>query len=167
MNIIMQYISSRITIILSCCLILSGCLPPIVDNRGHIDNLSRFKQLKVGETKRAEVQELLGTPSITNNFGAETWYYVQNRKHAIAFLTPEIKEQKVTRIIFNSDGVIEKLERYDVGDSHDIALEQEITPTEGQELGALEQILGNVGRFNANAGDRGMGARSPSNQGQW
>jgi outer membrane protein assembly factor BamE (lipoprotein component of BamABCDE complex) len=162
MNKIMQYFSLGLSIIM-----LSGCLPPIVNNRGHVDNFSRFKQLKAGETTRQQVQELLGTPSITNNFGAETWYYVQNRKEAIAFLDPEITKQKVTRIVFNADGVIEKLERYDAKDSKDINLVKDVTPTEGQELGVVEQILGNVGRFNSNAGDRGMGARSPSSGGGW
>lgn len=142
-------------------------MPPIVDNRGHVDTLSRFKQLRVGETKREQVQELLGTPSITNNFGAQTWYYVQNRKEAVAFLNPVIAQQKVTRIVFDANGVIEKLEQYDVGDAHNVELAEDITPTEGHELGVVEQILGNVGRFNANsganAGDRGIGARSPSN----
>jgi outer membrane protein assembly factor BamE (lipoprotein component of BamABCDE complex) len=133
---------------------VTGCVPAMVEKKGHVDNSGRLKQLQSGVTTREQVRELLGTPSISNNFGAETWYYISNRKESVAFLTPEIKDQNVIRIIFNNDGLIDKIEQYNTKDMQKIAIADEETPTEGQQMGFFEQILGNIGRFNA--GDRGL-----------
>ncbi len=133
----------------SFCLMLAACIPPRVNNRGHVDAFDRLKDVNVGVTTRDDIQTMLGSPSITNNFGEEIWYYVHHKKEAVAFLEPEITEQNVTRITFNAQGVVSGVTGYDSADRKDIAIASETTPTEGHELGVLEQLLGNVGRFNA------------------
>ncbi len=138
--------------LLLCVLALSACIPPKVNTRGHVDTMGHMQQIEPGMTTRQEVQTLLGSPSITNQFGNEIWYYVHKRKEAVAFLEPEIVQQNVTRIAFDGQGVVASIESYDEEDTQSVAIADEITPTEGQELGFFEQILGNVGRFNA--GDR-------------
>jgi outer membrane protein assembly factor BamE (lipoprotein component of BamABCDE complex) len=147
-------------------LFLSACVPPMVNQRGHVDaTAKRFKEVEIGVSTRDDVKARFGTPSLTNNFGNETWYYVGQRKEAVAFFDPQITKQHVTRIIYDNSGIVQKVEHYDVTDAQAVALSEEATPTEGQELGFVEQILGNVGRFNA--GDRGLGARSPTAGGGW
>lgn len=142
-------------------LVTTACIPPRVENRGYVDALKRMEQVQVGVSTRDDVRQLLGTPSVTNNFGDEAWYYIHKQKEAVAFLKPTITEQHVTRIAFDSTGVVTKVEKRNLKDSQHVAVAEEITPTEGQQLGFFEQILGNVGRFNAGdtSGDR---ARSPN-----
>jgi outer membrane protein assembly factor BamE (lipoprotein component of BamABCDE complex) len=147
-------------------LFLTACVPPMVNQRGHMGvSAKRFKDVEVGVTTRDDIKARFGTPSITNNFGNEAWYYIGQRKEAVAFLNPEITKQHVTRIVFDNSGIVEKIEHYNAEDAQSVTLAEETTPTEGQKLGFVEQILGNVGRFNA--GDRGLGARSPASGGQW
>ncbi len=137
-------------------MLLTACIPPRVNNRGHVDAFNRVEKIQPNVSTRDDVMELLGSPSITNNFGQEIWYYVAKRKEAVAFLKPEITEQKVTRIAFNDSGVVESINGYDMKDKRDIQMAEDITPTEGHELGVLEQILGNVGRFNSDGRQPGL-----------
>jgi outer membrane protein assembly factor BamE (lipoprotein component of BamABCDE complex) len=135
-------------------LALPACIPPRIESRGYVDALNRTKDIATGVTTRDEVREMLGTPSVTNNFGDETWYYIHKQKEAVAFLEPEITQQRVTRIIFDNAGVVKSIDAKGLKDSQTIAIAKEITPSEGQELGFFEQILGNVGRFNASESTR-------------
>ncbi len=128
---------------------LAACIPPQVENRGYVDALGRTKQIVVGTTTRDDVRQLLGTPSLTNNFGEESWYYISKKKEAVAFLKPEITDQHVTRIAFDQSGLVTKVEAKTLKDAQGVEVAKEVTPTEGQQLGFVEQMLGNVGRFNA------------------
>jgi outer membrane protein assembly factor BamE (lipoprotein component of BamABCDE complex) len=139
-----------------CIIALSGCIPPQVDNRGHVDAFNRTDQVKIGASTREEVMELLGSPSVTNNFGEEIWYYVSKRKESVAFLKPEITQQKVTGIVFDSSGVVTAIKGYGMKDKRIVEMAADVTPTEGHELGVLEQLLGNVGRFNSDPRQPGM-----------
>ncbi len=133
---------------------VTACIPPQVENRGHVDALNRTKEIVEGTTSRDEVREMLGSPSVTNNFGEEVWYYIHKKKEAVAFLEPEITDQHVTRIVFDETGVVKKLEMRGLKDSQKVAIATETTATEGQQLGFFEQMLGNVGRFNASESSR-------------
>jgi outer membrane protein assembly factor BamE (lipoprotein component of BamABCDE complex) len=117
--------------------------------------------VQVGVSTRDDVRQLLGTPSVTNNYGDEAWYYIHKQKQAVAFLKPTITKQQVTRIAFDPTGIVTKVEKRGLKDSQQVAVAEEITPTEGQELGFFEQILGNVGRFNP-SDSAGSRMRSPS-----
>ena len=141
---------------LICLVAVTACIPPRVSNRGYVDAFNRAEKIQPGISTREEVMELLGSPSITNNFGDEIWYYVAKRKEAVAFLKPEITEQKVTRIAFDSRGIVESINGYGLDDKRHIEMVEDVTPTEGHELGVLEQILGNVGRFNNDSRQPGL-----------
>ena len=52
------------------------------------------------------------------------------------------------QITFNDSGRIATIKNYDLKDAQEIAMVQRITPTSGKQLTILEQILGNVGKFN-------------------
>jgi hypothetical protein len=58
----------------------------------------------------------------------------------------------VTRIAFDQTGIVTQLETKTLKDSTPVMVAKEVTPTEGQQLGFFEQMLGNVGRFNAAEG---------------
>ena len=142
--------------LLLCAALVSACIPPRIDNRGHVDAFDHKADIKVGQTTREDVFEMLGSPSVTNNFGDEIWYYIAKRKEAVAFLKPEIKDQQVTRVAFDNAGVVSSVNDFGMEDKQEIVAAKDITPTEGHELGFMEQILGNVGRFS------GGNARQPN-----
>ncbi len=130
------------------CLSLTACSPN-VETRGHIADADAYAQIKVGETTRDKVLTTFGSPSTTASFGQETWYYVMARKESFAFFKPEITDQNVLRIAFNTDGTVAAVEKFDKASMRDIAIAKRETATEGQELTFIDQLLGNVGRFNS------------------
>lgn len=122
---------------------------PMVANRGHVERMEDVGiQVTVGDTTKAQILRLYGSPSSTSTFGQETWYYIAARKETTAFLRPEVVDQKVTQITFDENGVVSSVNDYDKGDEMPVAIVSKTTPTEGHSLGFMEQVLGNLGRFN-------------------
>lgn len=126
---------------------LSGCSPK-VDTIGHMNIRKDSSKIVVGESYKQDVVRWLGTPSTKSNFGQETWYYVAATREAYGFMKPKTTEQYVTRISFDSDGKVIENKSYTLQDSKEVAISKDFTPTEGQQLGFWEQMLGNVGKFN-------------------
>lgn len=137
-------------------LALSAC-DPKVDNRGYVSNAVWKDQIAPGTTTKDQVLATFGSPSAQSTFGEETWYYINTRKEATAFLKPEVVEQNVVRLTFDANGVVSKMETFDKNNSKEFDVAKRVTPTEGHQLGFFEQIIGNIGRFNK-GGDTGAGA---------
>ena len=119
---------------------------PMVSNRGHVQKDDLLDALQTG-TSQAEVQQRYGSPSSTSRFGEETWYYIRSRKEAQGFLRPEITEQQVIGVVFDTNGQVKEVVDYDLSDRQDVVMIDEVTPTEGHSIGFVEQALGNLGRF--------------------
>ena len=100
----------------------------------------------------------LGSPSAQSTFGDETWYYITDRKETFAFLKPEVVQQDVTKISFDSAGHVAKIANYSLKDGEEIDMAKRETPTEGHTMGFFEQILGNIGRFNSPGGNTNSAA---------
>jgi outer membrane protein assembly factor BamE (lipoprotein component of BamABCDE complex) len=146
----------KLAALLSACL-LAACSAK-VDTRGYVSTGDIKTMVSVGQT-RDEVLTNLGSPSSQSSFGNETWYYISSRKEATAFLKPEVVKQDVTKIEFDTAGMVSKVETFNEENSQDIAIAKRKTPTEGHSLGFMEQLLGNVGRFNKPADNSGPGSR--------
>jgi outer membrane protein assembly factor BamE (lipoprotein component of BamABCDE complex) len=129
-------------------LIMTSCINTIT--RGHLKEDEAVASVKVGTTTKDEALKLLGSPSSESSFGPTTWYYVSSIKQSRSIMKPEIIDQHVTEIAFDSSGVVSSLKEYSLKDSKDVEIATRTTPSEGQELGFFEQLLGNLGRFNDN-----------------
>jgi outer membrane protein assembly factor BamE (lipoprotein component of BamABCDE complex) len=141
----------KISMVLLCA--LSGCAT--IDIRGHEVDSEQLKQIRVGETKKATVVQLLGTPSAVSPFGNTTWFYMADKTSTRAFLSPSVLASNITRIEFDEKGVVKCLESLTEVDKQVIAHIHRSTPTAGHEFGVIEQIFGNVGRFNGKDPDMG------------
>lgn len=126
---------------------LAACSPQVA-NRGHIDMTRKIAELPKDSAYKQDVLRLLGTPSTRSSFGEETWYYISAKRESYAFFKPETTEQNVVAIAFDSNGKVTSIKTLDKKDSQELAVVERTTPTEGQEYGFWEQMLGNIGRFN-------------------
>ena len=126
---------------------LAGCDAQFYQ-RGFVATPGSVEKLEVGAQSREDVVRLIGTPSAVSTFNPNVWYFISETQEAFAFLKPEITQQKVIQITFNDSGRISAIKNYDLADARDIVMVQRTTPTSGKELTVLEQILGNVGKFN-------------------
>ena len=132
-------------------LLLGACEPKIVE-RGRQDLSLKAGNIIAGQMSKADVMRRLGSPSTTSQFGKESWYYIASRKETLAFFAPKVVDQEVLRITFDDD-IVDAVEYYDQAQAKDIEITERVTPTSGQELGLVEQLLGNIGKFNKRRGD--------------
>jgi outer membrane protein assembly factor BamE (lipoprotein component of BamABCDE complex) len=130
---------------------LAAC-EPTVDQRGNLPEPDKLAQIKPGATTRDQVAKLLGTPSSTAVFDNASWYYISRKTKQISFLDPDVLDQQVYIINFDGKGVVRNVDHKNLADGREIAPAPGATPAPGRELTFLEQILGNIGRFNKGGG---------------
>jgi len=135
---------------------LAACSPK-VENHGYMKQGEIKDALVVGQTTKDEVLTALGSPSAQSSFGEEAWYYISSRREATAFFKPKVTEQDIIRIAFDAGGVVSKVENYNKDNAKEFDTVKRTTPTEGHSMGIMEQLLGNLGRFN-----KPPGAKSPT-----
>lgn len=126
---------------------VSAC-SPMVDNKGYVKKHPIEDKIIIGQTNKQEVFQQFGSPSSQSSFGEETWYYIHNRKETWGFLAPESVDQDITSIAFNEQGIVTSVNGYTQEMAQEVEYVGRETPTEGHSLGLIEQLLGNVGRFN-------------------
>ena len=130
---------------------LTAC-SPTVDQRGNLPEPDKLAEIRPGATTRDEVAKILGTPSSTAVFDNKTWYYISRRTKQVAFFNPDVVDQQVYIVNFDERGVVRAVDHRDLKDGQEIEPAPGATPAPGRELTFLEQVIGNVGRFNKSAG---------------
>ncbi len=138
-----------IVIILAMSLVASACSPR-VSIRGNLPREEQLAKVSIGEQKRDEVAEILGTPSTLGTFDDKVWYYISRKTERFAFLEPKIVDQQVIAIYFSDSDVVEAVHRYDKDDLRRIGMVDRKTPTAGKDISVLDQLIGNLGRFGGN-----------------
>lgn len=131
---------------------LSGCA--IIDNRGHEIDPDQLAKIEVGVTTKEQVGKLLGTPSSVSTFGNNTWYYMSEETQRRAFFSPTVLKSNITRIEFNAENRVHSLDSVTEKDMQIVAHVSRQEPTAGHSFGVLEQLFGNVGRFNGKDPDK-------------
>ena len=135
-------------------LTLSACSPNVT-TRGHVKDANWEEAMQPGTTTRDDVLAAFGSPSTRSSFGQETWYYITTRRESFAFFKPEIADQDVLAVTFDTSGTVSNVHQVGKEGLKEIEFSSRETPTEGQEFGFLEQFLGNLGRFNQPGGAGG------------
>lgn len=135
--------------------VFAAACTPTIDNRGYVPDREALDRVKPGSQTRADVSELLGTPSSVTPFSDDTWIYIQRKTSTVAFFEPDVLEQNVVVINFDDGGMVKDVRRYTLEDGKLIDPVTRTTPAPGKELSFLEQLIGNVGRFSgAGSGNR-------------
>jgi len=124
----------------------------------------KFAQIRPGTTTREQVAKILGTPSSTGVFDDKNWYYISRRTKQVAFFDPDVLDQQVYIVNFDATGVVRGVDHKDLKDGRDIEPAPGATPAPGRALTFLEQVPGNLGRFNK-GGSRSAEAGEKSPQG--
>ncbi len=124
-----------------------GC-SPITDTRGNLPLQEVVETIERGKQNRDQIVAILGSPSTKATFGKQDiWYYIGKKTETLAFFEPKLLERKILVIKFDDQGVVETVTSFDASAGKRVELVERVTPTKGKELGILEQIIGNVGRF--------------------
>ncbi|HXP95942.1 MAG TPA: outer membrane protein assembly factor BamE [Telmatospirillum sp.] len=126
---------------------------PTVDLRGNLPAPERLAEVKPGVFTKNDVAALLGTPASTSVFGDDRWYYISSRIETIAFFKPEELDRQVVVIEFDSNSTVKEIHKLELKDGKDVTMVSRETPTAGRDMSVIEQLLGNVGKFNSKAKD--------------
>lgn len=127
--------------------LLVACAPSR-DIRGYVFSAEAVEGLAPGIDDRASVLAALGTPTTVATFDDNQWYYISRTTDTVAFRDPEVLQQKVVVVEFNERGLLAGVRQFDWADGYQIDPVERTTPTRGRELGILEQLIGNIGRYN-------------------
>lgn len=119
-----------------------------MDARGHNTSDQDLKQVIEGQSSKEDIAALLGSPSTTSIYGPETWFYISATKERSGVFKADVVKQHVLGIQFDEAGIVKEYGQYTLEDGKPVEIVERTTPTEGHTLGVLEQLLGNVGRFN-------------------
>lgn len=129
--------------------LLSGCIRD-VQAVGYTLDDKALKEIIPGESTKEQVQAVLGSPSSISEFGQLTWYYISSEYERKAFLKPKLVSQSIVAVTFDEETVAD-VKRYSKDDAKAISMVKDTTPTEGHDMGIINQLLGNVGRFNTDS----------------
>src|SRR5271167_1176379 len=141
---------------LSAAVVLAGCATT-VEQRGNLPPPDEIGQIHPGKTTKDEVAKILGTPSSVGVFDDNSWYYISRRTSQFSFLDPKAVDQQVYIVDFNDQNVVKAVDHKTLKDGQEIAPVARATPAPGRELSFLEQIIGNLGKFNKSTGAGGGG----------
>ena len=132
--------------LLCAALALASCGMP-VDQRGNQPDPKVLAQITPGQTDKATVTRLIGTPSSVAAFDPNTWYYISQKTKTVAFFRTDVLDQEVIAITFDEDGKVKTINNRGIQDAQAVTPNPNATPTYGREFSTIEQFLGNFGKF--------------------
>ncbi len=130
-----------------CSVMLLSCSAEI-QQHGNKPDAFLLEQVKIGQTSKPEVIKMFGTPSSVTMFEEETWLYISSKRKQVAFFSPDELEREIVAITF--DPKSEKVSNLFFAQKEDglpLVVSARETPTSGHSITVLEQMFGNIGRF--------------------
>ena len=119
----------------------------------------RLAELVPGTSTQADVTALIGSPTAKASFDPNTWLYVSEVTRTRIAQTPGVSNQAVVALSFDNGGVLRGIKKLDTADALPTTIVARATPAPGTSASFLQQLFGNVGRFNPIA-PSGAGASS-------
>jgi len=139
--------------------VIASCAA-MVEQRGNLPVPEKLAAVEPGVTNKDEVIKILGSPSSVSVFNDKSWYYISRRTGQTAFFEPDVLDQQVFIVNFDDQGVVKTVDHKGVQDAKAIDPVPRATPAPGRELTFLEQVIGNVGKFNNAGSSKSSGSGS-------
>jgi outer membrane protein assembly factor BamE (lipoprotein component of BamABCDE complex) len=139
-------------------LLLSSCswLMPPPQVRGNKVDPEQLKELVPGTSTKADVTAVIGSPTARDSFDDNTWLYISELTQERIGRTLGELTQNVVVLNFDDKGVLKTVNKLDKADALPVSVIARTTPSPGTEASFMQQLLGNIGRFNpAGAGPTG------------
>lgn len=126
---------------------LAACSPTIA-NRGNLISDNSFAQVEAKKSTRDDVTHAWGTPTTVSSFDDNTWYYIGETTEQTGIFAPKVTKRRLVRVRFDGDTVA-SVEDVDPSKAQDVAIVGRTTPNAGKEFTAVQQLIGNIGRYNS------------------
>lgn len=124
---------------------LSACTTPGEQTQGYMIDEKTLGEIKPGMDAQ-KVLATLGTPSTVSTIGNQSWYYIsQKTNRTFMFSKAEIIDQRVVAVYFTKALKVERIGNYGLKDGIVFDFLSNTTPTGGEDLTILRQLLRVVG----------------------
>ncbi|HBK06919.1 MAG TPA: outer membrane protein assembly factor BamE [Acetobacteraceae bacterium] len=145
---------------------LSSCgwLMPPPQLRGNHVEPDLLKELTPGTSTKSDVTAVIGSPTAHDTFDDNIWLYISEVTQNRIGSTQGELDQNVVVLHFDGKGVLKTIDKLGKSDALPVTVIARTTPSPGTEASFLQQLLGNIGRFNP-AGAMGNTAAGPSGAG--
>jgi outer membrane protein assembly factor BamE (lipoprotein component of BamABCDE complex) len=125
--------------------ILAGC-SETVNTQGQVILPSRLAQVTPGTTTKDQVLQLLGSPSAQGTMNDNRWSYITSVVGTKAFEPHNLKERRVIVVDFDpSSSIVASIGEKTKDDGKELLPDPAATKTQGQTMGIVEQLMGNLG----------------------
>ncbi len=139
---------AKIGIVLALAALAGGCAS-IRNHRGYISDPVLTSSIEPGIDNRTSVEQALGRPTFTSQFGAPVWYYVSSNTRQKPFNSPKIMAHSVMAVRFDDAGNVAAIDRSGLEQVVRLNPDGDKTPTLGRNRGFLEDLFGNIGQVGA------------------
>ena len=127
---------------------LAGCGERISEH-GHVINQAEMDTIKIGQTNRADIIDMLGRPSFEGAFDSRKIYYSSQIMELQVAGINKTKSRVIYAFSFDTNNNLQKIDLIDEKSSLDVAHIDAKTPTPGDTFTAIEQIFLNLKRRRA------------------
>jgi outer membrane protein assembly factor BamE (lipoprotein component of BamABCDE complex) len=134
-------------ILLAGAISLAACSPVVTTHGNFIDD-QELQAVAAGVTTKSTLQSQFGPPSAVAPFNPNIWYYIGQVNETEAFGIRETVDRRVIEVTFDKQDRVTSIVEKSLEDGKDIAITDQTTPTYGNEYSLLQQLVGNIGRFN-------------------
>lgn len=136
-------------------------LPP-PQTRGNRVEQEQLKELVPGTSTKADVTALIGSPTQKATFDENTWLYITEVTRPRVGRTLGVLDQSVVVLNFDDRGVLRGVKTVTNDQAVSVPVASRTTPSPGTEASFMQQLLGNIGKFNAaGSGGTATGGGSP------
>ena len=128
------------------CLVFGACSSDFfLIHNGNMPSQERINQIKTGQSKE-EVAYILGSPSLKTGLNDDNWIYMSSTTKKVAFLNGKEIERDILALTFKDD-TLSKIEKFDLSDANDIAVDQDETKQVEENVGFFRKYFGGVGQY--------------------
>lgn len=128
---------------------LTGACVPTYRFHGYIPLEKDLALVEVGRTTEAELEALLGKPSVQGMLTGSDWFYISSTYRHFGALRPKEIDRQIIGINFDQSGIVRNVERFGLEHGRIVVLSRRVTDPGVSSLSALRQILGNIGNITA------------------
>lgn len=128
-------------------IMMTGCTPTH-NVRGNLLEDYQIVEIKPGEDSRTDVLRKFGSPTTKAPFDDNVWYYLGQETEKKGILDPKVVNERVVVVFFNDEGIVQDVKDVD-NERVDLPIVRRKTPTTGNEITVMQQLLGNLGKFNS------------------
>ncbi len=105
-------------------------------------------ELTPGISQEADVQAVLGPPTVVEQFNANNWLYISQVTKIRIGRTEGVKSQEVVVLSFDANGTLKSITQKDQSDAMRVAMDTKVTPVPGGTPSFFKQLIGGVGSYN-------------------